>query len=205
MIQKFIYPDITFFLGEHEDPWNWNLLGIKLASTVAVVLDVVASFFYHTLIMPTILVVNDGLPLPRLVMLTQSSAPGSASLWGLYAVFIWTVLLIIGIWALLSLKNHFKLRVVLGLTLLSQLSLHIVYGEETFLYSLHFIIILAVLAALGSLTRLRPIVIVMVCLLIPCIWINNTLQFKKALNFFKLYGISSGVHPVPQKAYAIKL
>lgn len=204
-VQKFIYPDITFFLGEHDDPWNWNLLGMKLSGMITVTLDAMVSILYHTLIMPAIQVVNDGVRLPRFVMITQSSPPGSASLWGLCAVFLWTILLILGVWKLFSLKKLFSFRIVLGLTLLSQLALHVVYGEETFLYSLHFVVLLLPLVALGSLTRLRIVVISMTCLLIPCAWINNTFQFSKALNFFKLYGVSSGVHPIDQKIYNIKL
>lgn len=204
-VQKFIYTDITFFLGEHDDPWNWNLLGMKLSGMITAALDAMVSIFYHTLIMPAIQVVNDGVRLPRFVMVTQSSPPGSASLWGLCAVFIWTILLILGVWKLFFLKKHFSFRIVLGLTLLSQLALHVVYGEETFLYSLHFVVLLLPLVALGSLTRLRIVVISMTCLLIPCAWINNTFQFSKALNFFKLYGVSSGVHPIDQKIYNIKL
>jgi len=52
---------------------------------------------------------------------------------------------------LFSTRKHLRLRVVLGLTILGQLALHTVYGNETFLYTLNFLPLLVVLAALSTL------------------------------------------------------
>src|ERR1700709_2350829 len=46
-----------------------------------------------------------------------------------------------------------KCVAVLLLTLAGQIALHLVYGEETFLYGLHFVPLLIALAALSTTTK----------------------------------------------------
>lgn len=179
-MQKYIYPDATFFLGNEAETVHLNLLTHRSGGPS----QVATSFFYHTLIMPDIKIHNHwywGAP----VMLTQSSPPGSASIWGKGSVAIWTVLLLIGICSLLLTKEHLRLRIVLGLLLMGQLALHIAYGAETFLYSLHFIILLIPLAALGTLTKYRKLIIVLMIFLIPCVTVNNLAQFDKSKSFLR--------------------
>ncbi|NJR74157.1 MAG: hypothetical protein HC773_11845 [Scytonema sp. CRU_2_7] len=95
--------------------------------------------------------------------------------------FLWAGLLALGLWALFSLKQHLKLRIVLGLTLLGQLALHSVVYTETFLYSLHFGPLLVVLAALSTLLKpARLIALVLAGTLVLTAGVNNVLQFNKA-------------------------
>lgn len=78
----------------------------------------------------------------------QRSAPGSGSLLGWPAVGLWAALLVLGAIGLArsrSVPKGFKLVLVGGL--LGQWGLHLIYGEETFLYALHFLPLLVVLAS----------------------------------------------------------
>jgi hypothetical protein len=95
------------------------------------------------------------------------------------------LLLAIGIWALFRVAPHRPARVVLGLTLLCQLGLHMVYGKETFLYSLHFAPLLVILAALGTQTPARPLVLLLAGGLVVVAAANNYSQFTKAASFYR--------------------
>jgi hypothetical protein len=116
-------------------------------------------------------------------MSVQLSAPGSASIWGNIAVILWIALLSLGIWALFSLKQHQKFRIVLGLSLLGQLLLEIVYGDERFIHAPHFLPFLMLTAALSTLTRARLLALVLTGTLVLTAGVNNVLQFNKAVDF----------------------
>lgn len=163
-----------------------------LLSTSGGPLHVLRSFVSHTMVMPALnLAVKQIRTSYGTILITQNSAPGSGSLWGLGAVVLWTALLGLGVWGFFSTKKHFKLRLVLGISLVGQLLLHLVYGQETFLYSLHFIPLLIVLAAFSLLTPARLVALGLVGALIVCAGINNGLQFKQATNFLRTRTLSS--------------
>jgi hypothetical protein len=82
------------------------------------------------------------------------------------------------------LKQHPKFRLVLGLTLLGQLGLHILYGNETFLYALHFAPLLILLAALSTLTRARLLGLLLAVMLLLTAGIDNSEQFQQATKYF---------------------
>jgi hypothetical protein len=122
------------------------------------------------------------------IMITQESSPGSGSQWGTIAVGLWVLLVAIGIWAIFRISPHRPARVVLGLTLLCQLALHMVYGNEIFLYSLHFGPLLVILAALGTHTPARPLVLLLAGGLVVVAAANNYSQFTKAASFYRSNG-----------------
>lgn len=169
VIQKYIFPAAVVPLGDQEGSMD------AVKSLIGNFTNAFQSFCYHSLIMPEIQMRN--------LMTTQGSMPGSGGWWGMYAVILWTALLILGGWALFKLKRFLKFRIGLGLILLGQLSLCRIHGEETFLYSLYFIVLLVPLAALGTLTRIRNLVVALVLILIPCVVLNNAVQFKRAKDF----------------------
>ena len=121
-------------------------------------------------------------------MVTQVSSPGSGSWWGAVAVGLWMALLALGLWGFFASKKHTKLRLVLGLSLLGQIGLHLVYGDETFLYSLHFLPLLIVLSAFSTLTRARLASLVLAGILLITLGINNGLQFAQAVEYFSHHG-----------------
>lgn len=148
-------------------------------------LRVLQSLLAHTIVMPAIEVVNR-YPLPHWpLLITQNSAPGSANLWGTIAVVLWMALLGLGIWSLFSLRQQLKLRIVLGLTLLGQLALHVAYGAETFLYALHVLPLIVLLAALSTLTRWRWLGLLLAVLVLLSAGVNNFQQFTRADEEFR--------------------
>jgi len=186
-VQKVLFPTAEFFLGDH-------FIGDREEAAYVLTpesggpLHVVKSFVFHTMVMPTIEVV-DKFDRPNWpIMSTQTSVLGSGSLWGVMASILWVILLSLGLWGLFSIREHLRLRLVLALTLLGQLALHTLYGDETFLYALHFGPLLVVLSALSTLTRARLVALISTGALILSAGLNNGLQFRKATEFFQSHG-----------------
>lgn len=185
-VQKLIFPSAEFFLGDREEAkYTWP-------AESGSPLQIIGSFVFHSMIMPNVQVVKDDRGMEHVDgafvhlgrrLVTQQSQPGSGSELGLPAVILWAALLGLGLWALFMLKVHLKLRLVLGLTLLGQLALHLVYGEETFLYSLHFGPLLVIMAALSTLTRARSVSLALVMALIVMSGMNNWRQLAHAAAF----------------------
>lgn len=150
-------------------------------------LNIAKSFLFHTMIMPAIqerqkVRLRDNTLIP--IMVTQTSRVGSGSLYGAAAAGVWSAILGLGIWGLISSKDNRQLRLVLAITLLGQFMLHLLYGQETFLYSLHFVPLLVVLAAFSTMTRARPLALTLTGILVVLAVINNFQQFDKAIVLF---------------------
>jgi hypothetical protein len=174
--QKRLYPDAAFFLGGTFDYWNTNLAHLHP-------LRVTASMFYHTMVMPGITYIDDICTGPG--MRTQSSLPGSASVLGFIAVALWTIVLLVGLKALIFMKEHRTLRVTIGVFLLFEIALHVLYGSETFLYSSHVVAILIPMAGFGFLTGQRRAMTALVAALIVCASLNNGIQFETSAQFIE--------------------
>lgn len=153
-------------------------------------LAAVRAFFLHSMVMPSIHLVDlveqhDLSVFPKMTI--QGSAAGSGSPWGAVTVGLWAALLGLGFWSLFSLKSLGKFRWVLGLTLLGQLILHLLYGAETFLYALDFAPVLLAIAALSTLTRFRGLALVFVVLVTIGAGANNIVQYQQAIAYFQHY------------------
>lgn len=178
--QRYLFPNAAFFIGDHVEDSNY----INESASGGPVY-VARSFLFHTMVMPEIKVVDryrsrqPDWP----IMITQQSGPGSGSRWGMAAAGLWAALVVLGIWALFRIAPHRPARAVLGLTLLGQLALHLVYGNETFLYGLHFAPLLVVLAALSTQTPARPVALLLAGALVVAAATNNVTQFTKATSF----------------------
>ena len=81
-----------------------------------------------------------------------------------------------------------RFRLVLGGLLLFEFVLHLLYGEETFVYSLNFLPLLLAVAAFGAVGPGRRIVLSLTALLLCCVAFNNWQQFQAAAH-------SATVHP----------
>jgi hypothetical protein len=170
-VQKAIFPTAHWFPG---NPEKARFLLHPRAGGPETILK---SFMFHTMAMPAIVNAPEKPPQPQLI--TQRSAPGSGSMWGRLAVWLWAALLGIGLWAAARGRRAKTVQGV-GLILLGQLSLHLVFGMETFLHALHFLPLLILLAAFGARTRARPLVLVLGAALIACAFINNARIFEQA-------------------------
>ncbi|MFB2976342.1 hypothetical protein [Microseira sp. BLCC-F43] len=175
-VQKSIFPSAGFFivLGDSEEK------NYMLRQASGGFWHVLQSFVAHTMVMPDMRIIPHWKKFELLRVLTQRAIPGSASVWGTVAVILWMALLALGIWGFFAAKQHRQLRIVLGFSILGQLALHTVYGEETFLYSLHFLPLLIVLAAFSTQTPARSIGLVLAGMLVLTAGVNNGLQLLKA-------------------------
>jgi hypothetical protein len=181
-VQKAAFPSAQFFLDVRTEA-KYTFMPKSAGLSY-----VLSSFVFHVMAMPAIGETNLDTRDPEVwptIMVTQMSPPGSGSLWGAVAVVLWGVLLGLGVWALFTAGSHRRLRLVLGLSLLGQFALHAVYGDETFLYAMHFGPLLVVVAAFSTLTRMRTFGLALAGTLAICAGINNGLQFGTALKLLE--------------------
>ena len=90
----------------------------------------------------------------------------------------WTLLLTLGIWA--ALKEHVspQVSIAVGLMIAANVCLHLVYGEEVFLYALHFACLYAVVAAWACLT-LRKVAVPILLVTVVASHLHNSAQFSE--------------------------
>lgn len=153
------------------------------------ILSALSSFVYQTIVMPAVQFQASPLRPDWPKLEVNTLAPGSGGFWGTIAVLAWTGLLSLGVWGFFATKQHPKLRIVLGITILGQLLMHSIYGtQETFIYSLHFAPLLLTVAAFSSLTHLRWLGLVLTGLLLVSAGINNRSQFNQVTATLLDYG-----------------
>jgi hypothetical protein len=135
------------------------------------------AFFAHSMIAPIILL-RDGQN--GLGLSFQGASLGSGSIYGTIALITWALLLGLSIWSIFVANIDRNFRLALVIILVFQVFLHIIYGFETFLYSLHFLPLLIIFASLTTLTRYRKVALTLALLLIPLAAMNNGEQFIKS-------------------------
>lgn len=178
-VQKYFVPEAVYFIGDrgeklyvlHPDSEN----GACRAR----------SFLFHSMVMPDIKERDNPQSQYFHTLTVQRSDLGSGSRWGLCATLLWPVVLGAGLLGIAFVFHQRHFRVVLMLTLLLQFLLHMLYGEETFLFSGHFGPLLVVLAAFGTFTRARPVILFLTAALIVNSAVNNYIQFRWAGDEFQ--------------------
>ena len=158
--------------------------------------NIVRSFFVHTVVTPAVRTIAhpiDGFP----ILSVQFSRIGSSGPWGVAASVLWVALLGTGLVRLLAMRTHRRVRVFVGLGLLGQLCLHLIYtGRETVLYSLHFLPFLIAVAALGGVGdstkagRAEFVGLLYALLVSPTA--NNVAQFSGAARDYVVAGQAQG-------------
>lgn len=139
------------------------------------------AFVFYSMIVPKIKSVRNGYypDFTSLTVMYTSQRENSPA--GLAATACWAALLGLGVWSITNSKVQSRLRIMLILSAVSQLLLHMAYGPETFLYSMHYMPLLVVLAAFSTLTpktRL-PALMLAVCLIISA-GLNNAQRISQA-------------------------
>lgn len=181
-VQKVIFPSAAFFIGQREES---SFMNHPQAGGIT---NVASSIVFHSLVAPTVRFLKDDAYAQanadafrlseRLTF--QFSAPGSAGPLGLLAVGLWSGLLLNGLRRMVTLDCHLGFRLVLGSMLAFEVLLHMLYGEETFVYSLNFMPLLLGVAVLGTLGPGRRIVTGVAAVLVLCAGLNNWQQFQEA-------------------------
>jgi len=169
-VQKFVYPSAGFFLDVREEA------SYVMPVAAGGLPDRLAGFFSHVMVLPKVIShMTPAASWPKITI--ERATIGSNGMLGLAASGVWLALLFVGALTLMRGIGHRRLGQVLGLTVIGQLGLHLIYGEEIFLYSLHWLPLLVVIAALPTLTRYRPIALAATALLLPLLLYNNVGAF----------------------------
>lgn len=183
-VQKGLFPATEFFIGtSHESRF-------VLAPETGGIWPVLRAFFLHVAVMPaiqpvTLFVWRLNAQWPQ--MSVQAAEAGSGSPWGGLTLVCWLAVLGLGVATLIRHGPWRGFRFVLAGTLAGQVALHLLFGEETFLYSLHFLPPLVMTAALATTTPYRLPVLVLAALLLVGMASNNVVQFQVARDFFPKY------------------
>jgi hypothetical protein len=191
-IEKQIFPTSGFFLNNNQES---NFFFRKETGGP---IRILLSFFSTSMVMPSIeLVEKIGKPDWK-ILTVQHSWPWSGGILGATAAFSWMVLLCIGFWNLFFGSRPPRIRLTIGIILFGQLTLHMIYGEETFLYALHYLPLLLVTTSLGALSEFRKIVLVFAMILLFTGGLNNVLKFHDARDYmiqnFSLAQVKSNQH-----------
>ena len=99
---------------------------------------------------------------------------------GIMAAVVWLALVGIGIWGGLRTIALHPVCVGLALMIVSQAAIHVVYGDPTFLYALHFLPVLVAIASLSWFTPLRWIALGGALVVAILGGANNVEQFNVA-------------------------
>ncbi len=84
---------------------------------------------------------------------------------------------------------------MLALSILGQIALHLLYGDETFLYALDWLPLFVTAAALATLTRWRPVVLAVAAVFWSRLGIHNGRELRAALNT-----VVTNAHARPHRA-----
>jgi hypothetical protein len=176
---------LSFFKFEGEREYaGLPTLGKMVSSTVVL--------WIHSVVMPKIQVISLPLGKPNFIYLSIETYRLSLdSVWGTMALLSWLAILGLGLYSALVMEKHRKVRIIIGMGLIAQTVLHILYGRQTFLYSLHFIPLLVVLASLTALTTKRRLSLCLAIVLIVSAGFNNSARFQAASALIKTIPVES--------------
>ena len=135
----------------------------------------------HSMVAPNLLLrrdITEGSS--ALILSFQGASLGSGSVWGAIALIPWALLLCLSVRSFITANVDSSFRLALVIILVGQIFLHMIYGFEAFLYSIHFLPLLIIFASLTTLTRHRKVALMLALILIPLALINNTMQFNKS-------------------------
>jgi hypothetical protein len=134
-VEHELFPSTEFFVSREEQ----NYLRVPTPPRIA---RVVTTVMVHTIVLPRI---DPAVAAPHWLSV-QRSWPGSGGPLTVVATVAWVTLLGLGLREARRRWRTDPLVLVTLVCLAGQIALHLVYGEETFLYALHWLPLLVVLA-----------------------------------------------------------
>lgn len=155
-------------------------------------------FFAHSAVMPQVeaCTKTSAEARGRYFLSVQAAGLGSGGATAVAATVAWAGLLLLGLAALIRGRVDARFRFVLGMSILFQLILHMRYGGEIFLYSMHWWALLVPLVALSALTRVRPLALALAALFVVTAPISNLAQWRISAAAF-----TSGLEGVPKRGH----
>jgi hypothetical protein len=188
-IQRIFIPHADFFIGYSNEQRYF------LRPEAGGVRKILTALAIHSVVMPSIDVVEKP---PRGLIMSVQQAPiaGNSLVWRAAAI-VWLALLASGVWAAVSLGISSALVRTVCMLITAQIGLHVLYGTETFLYALHFVPLLVILASLSAKTVFRPAAVVLAVALLVLGGVNNARQWREARAFF-LHHDAAGARDSPE-------
>ena len=188
VVQRFIIPSAQFPLRTSEEQ-HYLFLSMNGGP-----LAIAKTFLVTTVVAPEIAMDQRG-ESPFLYFRMQLSPLGSGSVWGGVASALWLAVLGMAIWTMAARRPLGRTSFVVAACLAGQLALHLVYGGETFLFSMHFLPFFIAALALGTLGPLRRPILLCALPLVVLAGMNNHAQWKRATEAGWGFGPSPRVEP----------
>jgi hypothetical protein len=142
-------------------------------------LDIARVLIVHSMVLPDLGSRSD--PKWGQVLSVQHSPMATATGWALAATVCWISLLALGAAGLRHAPR--SLRITVTGFLAWQLGLHAFFGEESFLYSLHVLPALILIASFAVWTRARVLALALASVLAVTAAVNNIHQLRSAVAF----------------------
>lgn len=167
----------------HVDSWNQRYIFGDYAGGIY---QKIVALLGHTVVIPNIHLYGfaDGVSAESHQMLgVAQSAPGSGSLLGILLVIAWGLILISAVLVWLIKTEKTKFDYFLSFSILGQISLHMIYGVELFLYGLHVVPLLLLLVARGFNElrgAARHVLISSLCVFVPLLAFHNIAAYVEA-------------------------
>ena len=170
-LQKYYFPSVRFFIGEHDKGG-----GPVPHSTALVVI------FLHSFVAPGFWSLPNELPSEWPKLSYQHATLGTMDFLEVTALISWVCLLGFATWALARVPLHPRFRITLALSILGQIALHVIYGNETFLYAMDWMPLFVTAAALATLTHRRWVVLALAGVFMITAGIHNAMELRAALD-----------------------
>jgi hypothetical protein len=145
-------------------------------------IPITRALMFHSVVMPHVVVVPEAKWGSK--MSVQGAALGSSGRAGAVATILWAILLAAGLSGLWTGRQPSPVVTALLITTFWQFALHLCYGEETFLYSMHVAPLLVTCAAAATWTRHRSWVTPLAGVLVVLLAMNNFSMFAASIQFF---------------------
>lgn len=178
--ERLVYPNIAFIfdsqgVGQH----------LRVPDAARAV-EVTRAFVLHTAVAPRLeACASTPLDPAPFLLSFQAASIASGGRAGVVATGVWLAMLVLGAYSLLRLPNYRAMRFVLAGSLLSQFLLHVLYGGETFLYSIHWWGLLVAMTALALHTRVRSVARSLAVVFILAAGTHNLRTWESALPVFQ--------------------
>src|SRR5215203_955337 len=173
-LQRLLFSSAPFFIGEGAQS------RFILPHGIGGIAQSLRAVIFHSMVMPAIAIVPE--PKWGPIMSVQDAAIASAGWTSAAATALWTLLLGLGAWAIATRPSAARLPLVLALA--GHLFVYCIYGEETFLYTLHIAPLLVAAAALATRTPLRAAALAAAAALTVLLAVHNYGALTAALEFF---------------------
>jgi hypothetical protein len=172
--EKKVFPEAQFFFTGSS-----RMKEFIFYPSLPRIIEVSRTTFFHSMVMPEIMIQNKMEKTNYLSI--QQSPLIYRTKFGFSALILWVVLLLGGLIGIFSYSiKEKKNAIFLVGSLVFMLGMHLFFGEETFLYSMHFLPFLVLFASLSSHTRYRKCFLGVALVLIIFVVINNFGQFNNA-------------------------